>query len=188
MQLKNILSTVLVFAVLTSVSAQKYTQKQNTEVTKEWKSHTFSSQKTLAENIAEVESFSLLNKALDKQMVSTMDNEEMVTVFAPVDAGFMKLSKASRDSLMARTPNFIEYYVVAGRVDANTLESEIERNNGTVYLLTLSGEKLGARKENDKIVLFDAKNNKAVITASDYYHKNGFFHIIEGVLFPSPVN
>lgn len=185
MHLKSILSAILCCVIFSTVNAQKYTQKQAAEVTKEWNSQQFSSSKTLDENINDVSDFSFLNKILDEKLKSELNGKEMVTIFAPVDAGFMKLSEASRDSLVARGNDWLKFYVVSGRVDSNTLEKEMARKNGTVYLATLSGERLGVRKENDQLILFDASNNKAVITASDFYHKNGYFHIVDGLVFPS---
>lgn len=185
MQLKSILSALLICAVFSTVNAQKYKQKATSEVTKEWNSQQFSSAKTFAENINEVPDFSFLNKILNERLTSELDEQEMVTIFAPVDAGFMKLSEASRDSLMAKSPNWFKFYVVSGRVDSNSLQMEINKSSGTVYLATLNGEKLGVRKENDQLVLFDSENNKAIIKTTDIYHKNGFFHIIDGLVFPS---
>jgi hypothetical protein len=38
---------------------------------------------------------------------------------------------------------------------------------------------------NGQVVLFDSEKNIATITASNFYHKNGFFHIIDELVYPS---
>jgi hypothetical protein len=61
----------------------------------------------------------------------------------------------------------------------------IEKNGGKAYFTTLSGETIGVKMLDGRVVLFDSEKNIATITASNFYHKNGFFHIINGLLYPS---
>jgi uncharacterized surface protein with fasciclin (FAS1) repeats len=79
----------------------------------------------------------------------------------------------------------VKYLAVPGRVDSNTLKSEIAKKGGIIYLKTLEGESLGVRETNGELQLVDSENRTATIIAQDFYHKNGFFHIIDGLIFPA---
>jgi len=76
---------------------------------------------------------------------------------------------------------------VPGRIDGNSIKKAIKKNNGIAYFATLEGQKLGLKEENGQIVLFDSENNIGVISAYDFYHENGFFHIISGIVYPKIV-
>lgn len=67
------------------------------------------------------------------------------------------------------------------------LKGAIKKNKGIAYFATLEGQKLGLKEENGQIVLFDSENNIGVISAYDFYHENGFFHIISGIVYPKIV-
>jgi uncharacterized surface protein with fasciclin (FAS1) repeats len=97
------------------------------------------------------------------------------------------LKKEDRKNLLAdknRISNTIKYLAVPGRVDLASMEKAVA-NGRTMQLMTLNGEKLGVKLVNGKVVLFDAKNNSAEITASNFYHKNGLFHVINGLVYPT---
>lgn len=124
----------------------------------------------------------------DNALVSAFAKEEMVTIFLPMDSAFENLSKRDRKELLSNTPRLTEmmkFLTIPGRVDLNSLTTAIEKNGGTAYFTTLSGETIGVKKVNGQVVLFDSENNMAVITASNFYHKNGFFHIINSLVYPS---
>jgi len=182
---------ILFFIVLMgfAVNAQKYTNTENTNVTKEWNGVTFSSTKSFAENIAEASNLSQMKKVLEnKTTLKALETEEMVTVFAITNNGFTKL-QAKQDSIFDRSKanlltTIIKYHVIPGRVDSHSIKNAIKRSNGTAYFATLEGEKLGIKEENGQLVLVDVEGNTSVILATDFYHKNGFFHIVDGIVLP----
>lgn len=188
MRLKTSTIFILLCTVFTAANAQKYSSESSREIKTVWKGVTFSSTKTIAENTAEISEFSYLNKVLaDKNLSKLIAQEEMVTVFLPTDVYFNNLSKKQRDSLLGNLSvmsNTIKFLCVPGRLDFVSIKKAIELNKGTAYFATLSEEKLGAKMVDEKVVLFDSNNNIATITATDFYHKNGFFHIIDGLVFP----
>jgi uncharacterized surface protein with fasciclin (FAS1) repeats len=158
-------------------------------VTKEWNDNTFSSSKTFYENISEVADLSLMKKALENvAILNTIEDEEMVTIFAITNKGFIKLQEkqdsifdASKASLLTA---IIKYHVIPGRVDSYSLKESVKRNNGLSYYATLQKEKLGIKEENGQLVLVDSDGNTSIISATDFYHKNGFFHIVDGIVLP----
>jgi uncharacterized surface protein with fasciclin (FAS1) repeats len=175
--------------IVTSVSAQKYSSGLTSEVQSTWEGISFSSKKTIQENINEAPTLSVIAKvASENELVAALAKEEMVTLFVPMDVAFTNLSKKERESLLSnrsRLSSMVKFLSIPGRVDLNSLTTAIEKNGGTAYFTTLSGETIGTKILNNNVVLFDSENNMATITASNFYHKNGFFHIINELVYPS---
>ena len=171
------------------VSAQKYLSKESPEITKKWNDHTFSSEKTLVQNIAAVPEFSILLKALkDKAVSEALENQEMVTIFAFTDDAFTKMNKKQRDSVVENKKlmaSIVKIMTVPGRIDKNGLEMAVKKHDGKALLSTLNGEYLGVTQKDGKLFLIDSKGRMAAITASNFYHKTGLFHIVDGVVFPT---
>jgi uncharacterized surface protein with fasciclin (FAS1) repeats len=179
---------VLVFCVVfATVNAQKYKVNSNTEVKTSWNGNTFSSTASFAENISKVTDFSFLNSVFkDKELENKLAYIEMVTIFAPLDVAFTSLSQEKRDALILNTSKMgetMKFLSVPGRLDFNSIKNAIEVNSGTAYFFTVSGTKLGAKMVDGKVVLFDSENNTATITATDFYHKNGLFHMVNGLVY-----
>ncbi|WP_310993921.1 fasciclin domain-containing protein [Aequorivita marina] len=188
MKFKNALLLVFITFLSVQVTAQKYLSKDHKEVTAAWKDNDFTSSKTILENIEEAPQFTILSGILkNKALQQTLDKEEMITVFAMTDAAFMELPKKSRDSILGNsklTEAMIKYLSVPGRLDSYSLKAALKKNNGSVFLATLAGEKLEVKEVNGVLQLIDSEKRTARIIASDFYHKNGFFHIVEGLVFP----
>lgn len=58
----------------------------------------------------------------------------------------------------------------------------ITAGNGKAVFTTVQGEKLVALIDGDKVILTDAKGNKAVITVADITSSNGVIHVIDTVV------
>ena len=189
MQFKNTLLLLFMVCFGTTISAQKYISASTTDVSKEWEGNNFTSTKTFAENIAEAPQFTILSKLLKSDPLrKKLESEEMVTIFAMTDEAFLQLPKKSRDSILGNTTlmnSMVKYLAVPGRVDSYTLKTTIEKSGGTAYLKTLDGQSLSIRENNGQLQLVDSEKRTATIIASDFYHKNGFFHIVSGLIFPA---
>ena len=189
MRFKNTFLLLFIICFGATVSAQKYKSKSTAEVSKTLGESKFTSNKTFFENIEEAPDFTILAKILStSNFQQTLKNEEMVTFFAVADEAFLKLPKKTRDSILGNTRimnSMLKFLAVPGRIDSNSLKVAVEKNSGKAYMRTLQGENLGIKQENGQLVLFDENNKTATIIASDFYHKNGFFHIIDGLVFPS---
>lgn len=189
MNFKNAIFIIFIAVIGIQASAQKYLSMDNTEVSKDWKGSNITSTKTFAENLEEAPQFTILTSILKSDALrQAIEKEEMVTIFAVTDTAFLELPEKSRDSILGNTKltsSMVKYLSVPGRVDSYSLKAALKKNNGTIFLATLEGVKLGVREINGQLQLIDSEKRIARIIASDFYHKNGFFHIVEGLIFPS---
>lgn len=169
-------------------SAQKYLSKEMPEVSKEWHQNTFTSTKSFAENISEASEFTVFSKIVkETPLDEAIKKNEMVTIFAVSDIAFSKFNKKQKDSLLGNkklVASMINYLTVPGRIDKHGLETEAKKHNGKFFLATLSGENLQVLEKEGHLYLMDSKGRRAQIIETDFYHKNGFFHIIDGLVFP----
>lgn len=188
MMLKNI--SLLLFIVVCGnlVSAQKYLSKEMPVTSEEWNENTFTSTKSFTENISEAPEFTILSSILkDNDLSKAIENNEMVTIFAFTDAAFSEYSKKEKNALLANKKlmnSVVRYLIVPGRIDKHGLETEAKKHKDQFYLATLLGQKLKVIEEGGQLYLVDMEGRRAAITATDFTHKNGFFHIIDGVVFP----
>lgn len=111
------------------------------------------------------------------------------TVFAPSNAAFAKVDKATLDGLMKpeskdKLAGLLKYHVVAGDVKSGDLAKMIADGKGTATVKTLNGGSLKAMMDGDKIVLTDAKGGKSTVTAPDMVASNGIIHVVDTVVMP----
>ena len=190
--MKTINQRLLFFALLINTVgfAQKYTKTDASELSKNWNETTFYASKSFTENITEVPSFSTLKKNLELgSSTKEIEDQEMVTIFAMTNNAYEKLQGVN-DSIFDVVPitnriAIIKYHVIPGRVDKRSIKKAIQYKGGIAYFTTLLGVKLGIKEENSQFLLVDSFGNTSVISATDFYHKNGFFHIVEGYVLPA---
>jgi uncharacterized surface protein with fasciclin (FAS1) repeats len=99
-----------------------------------------------------------------------------LTVFAPTDAAFAKVPKATLTELAhntAKLKQVLLYHVVKGDVTAAQVVKLTSAK-------TLEGSAVPIRVENDKVYIGGAQVIKANVTAS-----NGVIHVINTVLIPT---
>jgi uncharacterized surface protein with fasciclin (FAS1) repeats len=187
MKLKTILFAVCVVVISSTLQAQKYLNTDDVIVTRDYMGVAVSSEKTLVENLEAIPSYSTSAQIFGK-FENLLEEHEMVTVFAPLNDAFNSMSEEDLEAFMADTSRLktvMSYSVVPGRLDLHAIKKAIGQGGGTAYFATLSGEKLGAKLVGEKVVLFDSENNTATLMASDFYHKDGFLHMVNGLLLPS---
>ena len=119
----------------------------------------------------------------------TLSGTGPFTVFAPSNAAFGKLDKATLDSLLkpenkAKLASLLTYHVVAGNVKSGDLAKLISDGKGTATVKTVNGGSLKANMDGDKIVLTDAKGGKSTVTAPDMVASNGTIHLVDTVVTP----
>ena len=120
-------------------------------------------------------------------LVDTLKGPGPFTVFAPTDAAFAKVPKADLDALLkdkAKLTAVLTYHVVPGKVDAATLTAQIAAGNGKATLKTVQGGTLTASLDGGRVLLTDARNGRAHVTAADLAGGNGVVHVIDSVLLP----
>ncbi len=189
MKIKSIslLFFLLILGNLLTAQNKYLTTGNSDPIIKEYKTNQFSSEKTFLENIKEAEEFSVLSKVFeDSTIKNRIEENESVTIFAMADASFSKLSKKEKQVLLSNKnliKEMVYHLTIPGRIDRNGLEIAIRKNGGTAYLATLQGEKLKVTKQEDQIYISDNNDNSARIVATDFFHKNGIFHIVEGMIW-----
>lgn len=188
MYLKS-LSCLFLFLIFgNSVFSQKYLAVETSDVSTEWKGNTFNSSKTFYDNIENAPQFGVLSKILKSESLrKSIEDQEMVTIFAFSNEAFSDFSKETTDSIVGNSKlmnAIVKNMVVPGRVDENSLRTEVKKQNGLIYLTTLSHQKLGVKEVNGRLVLVDSEGNTATITDTNFTHKNGFFHIVNGLIYP----
>lgn len=119
----------------------------------------------------------------------TLSGSGPVTLFAPSNAAFAKVDKATLDGLMmpaskAKLAALLKYHVVAGSVKASDLAKMIADGNGTANVTTLNGSTLKASMNGDRIVLTDAKGGKSTVTTADLVASNGTVRMVDTVTIP----
>ena len=119
----------------------------------------------------------------------TLSGTGPFTVFAPSNAAFAKLDKATLDSLLkpenkAKLASLLTYHVVAGNVKSGDLAKLISDGKGTATVKTVNGGSLKANMDGNKIVLTDAKGGKSIVTAPDMAASNGTIHLVDTVVMP----
>jgi uncharacterized surface protein with fasciclin (FAS1) repeats len=122
-------------------------------------------------------SFTTLVTALKAAgLVETLSGQGPFTVFAPTDAAFAKLPKATLAKLLkpenkATLAKILTYHVIAGAVDSKSIKS------GEVK--TVEGDSVKVTVKKSGVTVGNAKVTKADVPAS-----NGYIHVIDTVLIP----
>jgi uncharacterized surface protein with fasciclin (FAS1) repeats len=123
-------------------------------------------------------SFKTLAKALKAaDLVTVLKGKGPFTVFAPTDAAFAKVPKATLESLLkpenkAKLVKVLTYHVVAGKVLSKDIKS------GPVK--TVEGSSVELKLEDGKVEV-----DKAYVTKADIVTDNGVIHVIDAVLLPA---
>jgi uncharacterized surface protein with fasciclin (FAS1) repeats len=122
-------------------------------------------------------------------LVETLSGAGPFTVFAPTNAAFAKVDKATLDGLLKpeakdKLAGILKYHVVAGNVKAADVAKLITDGKGKATIKTVGGGSLTASLDGEKVILTDAKGGKSTITATDIAASNGVVHTIDTVVMP----
>ena len=108
-------------------------------------------------------------------LVSTLRQAGPYTVFAPTDAAFAKVPKATLNALLAdraKLKAILLYHVVAGKVTANDVVKLTSAK-------TANGKSVSIRVAGGNVFVGGAK-----VTAPNVMATNGVIHVINRVLIP----
>jgi len=118
--------------------------------------------------------FSTLVKLVKSAGLATTLSKGSYTVFAPTNAAFAKVPKATLDALgKAKLKAVLLYHVVKGRVPA----AKVVKLSSAK---TLEGASVKIAVKSGKVYL----NGKTRVTKTDVKASNGIIHVINGVLLP----
>ena len=122
--------------------------------------------------------FSTLASLIKKAgLVSALSGKSKLTVFAPTNAAFAKLPKATLKKVQSDKKlltSILTYHVVKGAVPA----SKVVKLNGQ-SVKTLNGKSVKIAVKSGKVYV-----NKAQVTKTDVKASNGVIHVINQVLIP----
>ncbi len=123
------------------------------------------------------------------ELVETLKGTGPFTVFAPTNAAFDKVPKATLDTLMKpeskkALAGILTYHVVSGKQDAASIVKAIEAGNGKATFKTVAGGTLTASLDGKNVVLTDEKGGKSTVTIADVMQSNGVIHVVDTVLMP----
>jgi uncharacterized surface protein with fasciclin (FAS1) repeats len=116
---------------------------------------------------------SLVKKA---GLAGTLSGSGPFTVFAPTDAAFAKVPKATLDALAndkAKLKSVLLYHVAKGRLPAAKV---VKRST----IKTLNGKSVSVRVRSGKVYVAGAR-----VVTPDVKASNGVIHVINKVLIPS---
>jgi len=114
----------------------------------------------------------LLKLAKQAGLAGTLEGKGPFTVFAPTDAAFAKVPRATLADNRAKLRAVLLYHVLKGRITAAQL---LKRHS----VKTLNGQSLPVRVTHGVVRVGGVRVIKTNITAS-----NGVIHVINGVLIP----
>jgi uncharacterized surface protein with fasciclin (FAS1) repeats len=133
-------------------------------------------EKNLVQTAVAAGQFKTLASLLQKAgLAGTLEHKGPFTVFAPTDAAFARVPKATLASLAknkAKLRAVLLYHVVKGKV---TAAQAMKLHSAK----TLEGKSLSLRVTGGKVIVGDATVVKADVAAS-----NGVIHVIDKVLIP----
>ena len=148
-------------------------------------------QKTIVDVAVGNEDFSTLVAALKAaDLVSALQGDGPFTVFAPTNAAFSKIDKATLASLLEPKnkevlSNILTYHVVSAKLMASDVVAALKKGNGKVEVKGLNGQVLTVMSKDGKIWIKDQKNNYGEIVATDVTADNGVIHVIDTVVMPN---
>ncbi len=124
------------------------------------------------------------------ELVETLQGDGPFTVFAPTNAAFEKIDKATLDDLLKpenkdKLKGILTYHVVSGKLDASAVADAIKKGDGKATLKTVQGEEITASLDGENVVITDAKGGKSTVAKTDVMASNGVIHVIDTVLMPS---
>jgi len=134
--------------------------------------------KTIVQVAAGNPQFSTLASLIKKAgLVSALSGKSKLTVFAPTNAAFAKLPKATLKKVQSDKKlltSILTYHVVKGAVPA----SKVVQLDGK-SVKTLNGKSVKIAVKRGKVYV-----NKAKVTKTDVKASNGVIHVINQVLIP----
>ncbi len=182
---KNFLMLVMAVAALAAGSSQTFAQ-QNPMVGGAAMYRT----KDIVDNAMNSQDHTTLVAAVKAAgLVETLKGKGPFTVFAPTNAAFEKLPAGTVDTLLrpenkGMLTKVLTYHVVAGRLDSKAIMKAIQKGGGTATFNTVSGDRLMAMMNGDRLVLRDERGGTATVTTANVYQSNGVIHVIDTVLMP----
>ena len=189
------LITVLLMLCFTAVTwGQKYKTGGDSQAYRIIETDTVFANKTLYDNIKNMPDFSITAKIMEltgaQEELNTLG---MCTVFLPSNQAFSALDEDALKALLSpanaqRLKDAFMSHVVTGRVDANSYARMAAANQGSAIFRSPGAIDPELTVAGTTAYLSVPNAPKATITATNYFHAQGYLHIVDGFLLPEPNN
>jgi uncharacterized surface protein with fasciclin (FAS1) repeats len=143
----------------------------------------------ITDDIARNNTLSKFFKALQiAGLNETFKSKGPITLFAPDDQAFDKITKGKLDTLLnpAHKPELIAlitYHAIAGKLTSKNIIKQINTHKNTATFKMLSGGILTAKLDTSHNIIFtDEMGGQSMITQGDIKQDNGSLFIINTVL------
>ncbi|NNJ81977.1 MAG: hypothetical protein HKP11_07255, partial [Flavobacteriaceae bacterium] len=131
--------------------------------------------------------FSVYAGILEDHSANLFTENFIGTVFVITDTGFERMTEEN-DSFDYSEPTYrkfqLQYFTVPGRLDAHSIKKAVLKGGGSARYSTVEGSTLEIKMFGDTLFLYVSEKMKAKITTTDFYHKHGFFHIVDSPVVP----
>lgn len=181
---------ILIFISVLSLSTYAQSNDKNTIVKQEWEETQFRSDKTLLENVKGMKEIDQMLAVFEKGDLDELSvSEKNLTIFIPLDFALDNLNRKDRKAFLENTPKselvtMWKEYIVPGRMDEYSIKRNIEnQGNNSIFVRTLGNNQLEFLLKNGEVYVRDVHGNEAKWVKGDFYHKNGFFHFIDSLLY-----
>ena len=147
--------------------------------------------KTIVENAVNSADHEQLVAAVQAaDLVDTLSSEGPFTVFAPTDAAFAEIDRATLQALFERQnrdqlTEILTCHVVAANAMSDAIAGMIADDGGVHPIETVGGCTLQARMSGGSIEIEDEQGRTATVTIADVAQSNGVIHVIDTVLLPA---
>ena len=168
--------SIFTLAAVTAVAVAAVGPSASASVPSQENAVQASAKKDIVETATAAGKFKTLTSLLKQAgLAGTLQGKGSYTVFAPTDAAFAKVPKATLQALghdKAKLRSVLLYHVAKGKLTAAKV---VKRSS----VKTLNGQSLRIRVSGDKVTVGGARVTKPDVAAS-----NGVIHIINKVLIP----
>jgi len=192
--MKKIQTLKLIFIVFTlfiGVKAEAQDKPEVVATIEDMGEKEVSDQADIITYLSSTNDFSKLVAAVKSAgLLETLSGKGPFTIFAPTNAAFEKVDTEKFENLLkpentATLKSILKYHVIAGKLDATSVISAIEKSEGKAQLKTLGGQLLTAYLKDGAVFISDVSGNSVKVIDADIKQTNGVIHIIDGVFMPT---
>ncbi len=186
--MKNFVLLFLV-ACSTLTYGQKYKTGGSNQAYRIIDSDTIFANKTLYENIKAIPKFSYAAKIMELTGAqATLDKQGMCTVFLPTNAAFSNYNEDELKVLISpanatQLKQAFMSHIISGRVDANSIVRMTTANKGSAIFRSPGEVDPEATVKGNVVTLSVPSGATAKITDTNYFHAQGYLHIVDGFLY-----
>ena len=186
--MKNLITVLLLVLTVSPLLGQDYQAGVASKSYQLIGNDTIFPTKSIYENIKNTSQFTVLTKINElTNAQEEIDKLGMVTVFLPTDTAFSAYDEKALKKMMTASnadalKEALMRHVIIGRVDQNSLQRNLQQNGGSAYFRSPADIDPEFKSGGSQIQLRIPHAAAATITATNYYHKLGFIHVVDAFL------